>query len=330
MIVMKDKIYYLIFCLWALTACTKMDHTYKPYLEDGEIFYPGVPTQVDLHTGRKRIEVQFPKNVDPNIVGYKIYWNEKKDSVVVKQPADLDSVKVIISGLEEQTYNFEIVSFDQKNNHSIEVLKSGKSYDAVYESTLLARAVVINSSKAGLILDFAPAELENKSTEVTYTNNKGKQATIHVPSSENSYTIPDNIGPFITLRSIFVPNKGIDSFYSAPEEKSYNPYSGTYQAKGVFHHPTSGDRNYDQEKVFARITDEIVQCNLGDLGSSGYFMQLKVNADMSVTITPAGQTPNIDQSWGPNYYDPKTKTFHLFYSYNKAEPRKVEETIVLK
>ena len=57
-------------------------------------------------------------------------------------------------------------------------------------------------------------------------------------------------------------------------------------------------------------------------------MILTVNADNSVTITPSGVTPNIDQSYGPNYYDPATKTFHLWYSYNTAAPRIVEETLV--
>jgi AraC-like DNA-binding protein len=47
----------------------------------------------------------------------------------------------------------------------------------------------------------------------------------------------------------------------------------------------------------------------------------------NVTITPAGVTPNVDQHWGLNYYDPATKSYHLHYSYNTAAPRMIEETI---
>jgi len=109
-----------------------------------------------------------------------------------------------------------------------------------------------------------------------------------------------------------------------------NKYHGNYHSVGVFHHPVNGDRPIDEDKFLSTAGPTSVLANLGDLGSAGYQMVLKVNADNTVTITPAGVTPNIDQHWGPNYYDPATKSFHLFYSYNVAAPRKVEETITLK
>ena len=110
-----------------------------------------------------------------------------------------------------------------------------------------------------------------------------------------------------------------------------NKYHGSYHATGVFHHPTNGDRDIDEDKELVTSGPNSVKANLGDLGGSGYQMNLTVDpATNLVTITPAGVTPNIDQSWGPNFYDPATKSFHLFYSYNTAAPRKVEETITLK
>ncbi|PWT95408.1 MAG: hypothetical protein C5B52_17835 [Bacteroidetes bacterium] len=109
-----------------------------------------------------------------------------------------------------------------------------------------------------------------------------------------------------------------------------NQYDGLYHSNGVFHHPVNGDRVIDEDKYLATVGPSSVKCNLGDLGGNGYQMILTVNADNTVTIDPAGATPNIDQHWGPNYYDPATKSFHLFYSYNTAAPRKVEETITMK
>jgi Domain of unknown function (DUF1735). len=107
-----------------------------------------------------------------------------------------------------------------------------------------------------------------------------------------------------------------------------NKYHGTYHASGIFHHPTAGDRVIDEDKNLLTTGGNSVRANLGDLGGSGYQMILTVNpANNSVTITPAGVTPNIDQHWGPNYYDPATKTYHLHYSYNTAAPRIIEETI---
>lgn len=327
---MKSKIYFLIVCAGLITSCTKMDDTFKPYIADGERYYPGKPSEIELYSGRNRIEVQFNQNLDPNIVKYVIYWNDRADSVITLPSTELGILKTIIPGLKEQSYNFEIVSFDKSGNSSLEVIKSGKAYGATYESELLNRGVTIGNTLAGLVLSFSGAETFNVSTEVTYTNTLGKTATVSVPSSADTYTIADNKGKQIELKSAFVPDKGIDTFYSPSVIQTFNAYAGNYQATGVFHHPANGDRNINEAKVLTRITDEIVQCNLGDLGSSGYLMQLKVNADLTVSITPAGATPNIDQHWGPSYYDPATKSFHLFYSYNTSAPRKVEETITLK
>jgi hypothetical protein len=106
-----------------------------------------------------------------------------------------------------------------------------------------------------------------------------------------------------------------------------NIYDGDYHAAGVFHHPTAGDRVIDRDKSLVTAGPTAVKCELGDLGSSGYTMILTVNPDNTVTITPSGVTPNIDQHWGPNYYDPADKTFHLHYSYNTSAPRIVEETL---
>lgn len=109
-----------------------------------------------------------------------------------------------------------------------------------------------------------------------------------------------------------------------------NQYDGVYQATGVFMHPTAGDRDIDELKDLETSGPNSVIAPLGDLGGAGYFMELTVNADNSVTIKPKGVTPNIDQTWGPNTYDPATKTFDLFYSYNTAAPRKVKETLKKK
>jgi hypothetical protein len=106
-----------------------------------------------------------------------------------------------------------------------------------------------------------------------------------------------------------------------------NEWHGEYKSVGVFTHPVNGPRDIDEVKQLQTVGARAVEAPLGDLGGAGYYMILTVNADNTVTITPSGATPNIDQRWGPNYYDPATQTFHLHYSYNTAAPRVVKETL---
>ena len=109
-----------------------------------------------------------------------------------------------------------------------------------------------------------------------------------------------------------------------------NDWDGRYQATGVFSHPTAGDRAIDRVKDFVTVGPRAVRGELGDLGGSGYFMVLTVNADNTVTIDPSGVTPALKTDYQPNYYDPATKSFFLKYSYNTAAPRIVTEQIKLK
>lgn len=174
------------------------------------------------------------------------------------------------------------------------------------------------------------------------------------PKSGSDYTVSFAAGEFSKWMKITVPNatildpnakyglgflvtsidqtgkisKILDSVVVAVGVK--NQWDGDYRAKGVFHHPVNGPRDIDENKTLATYSPNSVIANLGDLGSSGYQMILTINADNTVTIAPAGATPNIDQSWGDNYYDPATQSFHLHYSYNTAAPRIVEEVITRK
>ncbi len=106
-----------------------------------------------------------------------------------------------------------------------------------------------------------------------------------------------------------------------------NQWDGRYKAAGVFSHPTAGDRAIDRVKDLVSVNANTVIAELGDLGGSGYYMLLTINTDNSVTIKPSGATPNVDQSYSRNYYDPATKRFYLNYSYNVNAPRIVKETL---
>lgn len=108
-----------------------------------------------------------------------------------------------------------------------------------------------------------------------------------------------------------------------------NDWHGTYRAVGTFKHP-SGPRPIAEDKNLVTTGPRTVMAPLGDLGASNYFMILTINADNTVTITPAGVTPNVDMSWGPNFYDPATKEFHLNYSYNVAAPRIIDEVLTFR
>jgi len=156
-----------------------------------------------------------------------------------------------------------------------------------------------------------------------------REGVLQFTASPNYFSTADYA---IGLKLVSVANAGYTISGNFNEQtviiRVKNQYHGTYHATGVFKHPTAGNRPIDEEKDLNTTGPNSVEAPLGDLGGSGYFMILTINADNSVTITPSGVTPNIDQHWGPNVYDPATRTFTLNYSYNVAAPRIVQETLV--
>lgn len=113
--------------------------------------------------------------------------------------------------------------------------------------------------------------------------------------------------------------------------KAASVYEGVYRSTGVFTHPTAGARDINKDKTLATINANTVQTEFADLGGSGWTMQLTVNADNSVKLTPTGAASAGTVQEGVNKYDPATKAFTLNYKYDGSGGfRVVTETIKIK
>lgn len=103
-----------------------------------------------------------------------------------------------------------------------------------------------------------------------------------------------------------------------------NRFDGIYKSTGYFEHPTA-PRAIDKEKPVATSGPNSVTLEFGDLGGSGWQMEITVNTDNSVTLTPKGAT-NTTARLDPTYnnrYDPATRTFYLKYYYPVPDPTRI-------
>ena len=114
-----------------------------------------------------------------------------------------------------------------------------------------------------------------------------------------------------------------------------NIYDGDYKANGIITFPDGGPAPRpwaDRAKTLTTIDAATSITEAGDLGGNGFFMYLKVNADNTVTVTPAPSSANQTiQNNGDCTYDPATHTFNLNYKYvGGSGDRKITETIALE
>lgn len=219
----------LILCVaCAAVSCTDMDE-YKKISGDKEILYTGKIEQVKVYSGDGRVEVTGVCQSDPKIVNCRIYWNLRKDSVDV--PIDMTNSPILveqqISNLKDQTYNFDIFTYDAAGNRSVPVNAVGRSYGDKYKATISNR-LIKSTSKSGTsgIIEWRGLDttLGPYETEVVYTNTSGVDVTKNVLIEDEKTTLENyKFGTKIKYTTLYLPDEDcLDTFRTATDEVTIN------------------------------------------------------------------------------------------------------------
>ncbi|WAC14980.1 DUF4998 domain-containing protein [Dyadobacter pollutisoli] len=213
--------YRLAGCLFffaAFVACTDWDD-FKKYQAGGEIVYPGKGDTVLIASGRDRMQLLWVLSADPRVTKYKLYWNNRADSLEAPVPADVigDTMKVMIEPLPEGSYNFEMFSMDALGNISVPLRFNGRTFGTNYEMGLLNRSIGATSyddSLKILEVQWNEPDTVNVSTELKYIGIDSKTKSVMVgPAASASHVKDWKPGTILSYRSSFKPDrKAIDVF----------------------------------------------------------------------------------------------------------------------
>lgn len=203
-----------------LASCSKMDASYKDFVKPNGINYVGKADSLKINSGRNRVEISWLRGTDPNATTAVIYWNNGKDSVTVPVSAGSpdDTISVIINDLPENTYTFNIFTYDKYGHSSVRVDALGSSYDSLYESKLLVRLIdeVVQDGDDAVVKWFA-ADATSFASEIKYTDINGDARQMVVSTGIDSTVLEDfQFGTSIYFRSMYKPDSlCIDTFYTA-------------------------------------------------------------------------------------------------------------------
>lgn len=240
---MNNQIKISLLCIVALVAsCSGPIDPVKEFTDGEEIRYAGKANDLTYITGRNRLAIQFLLGPDPNVTEAKIYWNLKKKSIDV--PIDRSSlvdntVTQLIESLPEDTYNFEVYTYDRFGNVSVPSYITAKTYGERYEVTLSGRTITdmagMNTKKDVLLYlgDTIPSYYP-VGMEIRYFNTSGQEVVDVVPNSvldekgvstlvsEHLLVNLDYAKP-VKYRSLFVPEpNSMDIFSSEQKELTIN------------------------------------------------------------------------------------------------------------
>ncbi len=118
----KTIINIAVIALASVTAlsCYKQDDIYREYIVVGGHTYPAKAISLKAAPGHNRVVLSWDLPNDPSIRTAKVYWDNYTDSIAVDYADFPDGhVSVSVPGLEERSYTFDVVNFDEPGNRSL-------------------------------------------------------------------------------------------------------------------------------------------------------------------------------------------------------------------
>lgn len=227
-------------------GCEKMDDTQKEFVERGETTYTAKADSLKAFGGRNRIKLSWLLLSDPKIHKYKVYWNNRRDSVesTVVKTAEVDTVKLLMDPMPEGTYHFEVFTYDKLGNSSIKSAVIGKVYGDRYASSLLPRTIrkVKRVDDYGLELEWMTGDEDLANVTLQYTDRSGQARKVTALRKDEFTVLPDfPFGASIKSRSAFLPEKqALDTFFTAyantvipTDTVKWNDYNIIYGSQGT-------------------------------------------------------------------------------------------------
>lgn len=220
-------------------GCSKMNDIQQEFVGDGEITYIAKADSIYAKGGINKVEIKWTLLSDPKIAGYKIFWNNRKDSLErpITRGSGVDYIKVLLTDMEEGTYNFEIYTFDKIGNSSIKTTVVGKVYGEKYEATLLPRTYrKLTRIGNDLQVEWMPAEAEYIGGELAYLDNSGNPVKMQIaPQATTTLLTSFPVASSFELTSAFKPTEdAIDIFYKTNTttipvvEVNWKPYVSVF------------------------------------------------------------------------------------------------------
>jgi len=216
-------IFSIICFLGLLLSCEKLDTTFKKYVEEKEIVYPGTPGDITAYPGDKRVQFNWNPSSDPSVRKYVVYWNNNGDSTefVIPEGKRKDFKSVIVENINEGTHFFTIYTYDGQNNKSVPTYVSNiRVFGDYYRAGLTNRPLLGTdiTEKGEIIATFGSADDTNVITEIFYTTTNNVKEVLELDPSKESIIISDwKEGTPVTYKSSYKPALNVIDTFSTTQ-----------------------------------------------------------------------------------------------------------------
>jgi len=103
-----------------LASCGGQDEIYKEWVKKGGYDYPAKAINLSSVSGYQNVIVNWEKPMDPAVMTAKLFWDNYAKSIDIDYAAYPDGkVSMLIGDLEDRSYTFDIVNYDNAGNRSL-------------------------------------------------------------------------------------------------------------------------------------------------------------------------------------------------------------------
>ena len=260
------KTIYSIFAVASLaamlTSCYKQSDIYDQYVVVGGLTYPAKSLNLAAAAGYNRIVLTWDLPQDPSIRTAKIFWDNYTDSLSINYRNYPDGhVSVSIDDLEERSYTFDVVNYDDPGNKSLAAELTARPLGDSWLVTHAERRIV----SSYMVKDTAVITMSKSTDEMVATRfrvydtfgNKVIYET-YLRAGENEIRIPQVMkGKKFEFSSSFYEDAAADTIWNPTWTKSSTgiPYALNttgWTVKATANQVRSG---YDPEKIFDGVSD---------------------------------------------------------------------------
>jgi len=179
----------------AMVSCYQQDDIYKEYVVVGGYTYPAKSINMNASPGQNRVVLSWDLPMDPSIRTAKVFWDNYIDSLSVKYSDFADGhVSVSVDNLEERSYTFAVVNYDEKGNRSLASELTARPLGSSWLVTHSERRVVsckMDGDTAVITMSRSTDEMVGTKFKVRDLKGNWKEHTTFMKADETVIRIPE-------------------------------------------------------------------------------------------------------------------------------------------
>jgi len=259
-----------------MTSCYKQDDIYQEYVVVGGYTYPAKAINLTASPGENRVVLHWDLPMDPSIRTAKVFWDNYSDSLSISYSSFPDGhVSVSIDNLEERSYTFDVVNYDEPGNKSLAAELTarplGDSWLVTHSERRLENCYMSNDT-AIITLSKATDEMVGTKFKVYDLNGNFKEYERFLPAEENTIRIPHVLkGKKFEFTSGYFETNAADTIWNRNWTRSSIgiPYPLPASAWSVTPTTNQERSGYDAFKIFDGVYDDS-QCRWFSASNTTY------------------------------------------------------------